>query len=194
VQDLPTERPAADSVDLGRRRALKAAICLGTIAIAPVSIASTTTTLSARNLALVNMHTGESLEITYFDGDDYIPAALRRVNELMRDHRAEQVHNMSTVLLDALHDLRTNIGADQPFQLLSGYRSPQTNAMLRSKRAGVAKRSYHMQGLAADIRLQGFKLSAVRKQALALKAGGVGYYPKSGFIHVDVGPVRAWRG
>lgn len=194
MQDLPAERPAAESVDFGRRWALKAAICLGAIPIAPVSMASTTTTSSPRNLALVNMHTGESLEITYFDGNAYIPDALGRINELMRDHRAEQVHDMSTTLLDTLHDLRANIGADQPFQLLSGYRSPQTNAMLRSKRTGVAKRSYHMQGLAADIRLQGFKLSALRKQALALKTGGVGYYPKSGFIHVDVGPVRAWRG
>jgi len=194
VQDLRIDRPNADSVDLGRRLALKAAVSVGALAATPVSIASTLINLPPRRLGLVNMHTGEDMEITYFDDGDYVPEALSRIDDLMRDHRAEQSYPMSTKLLDFLHDLRAKLKTDAPFQLLSGYRSPETNAMLRSKSEGVARRSYHMMGEAADVRLPGFKLRAVHARAVQLKTGGVGYYPRSGFLHVDVGPVRVWRG
>jgi len=194
VQDLRFDRLNADSVDLGRRMALKVAVSVGALAATPVSIASTLINLPPRRLALVNMHTGEDVEITYFDNGDYLPEALGRIDDLMRDHRAEQSYPISTKLLDFLHDLNAKLKTDAPFQLLSGYRSPETNAMLRKKSRGVARRSYHMMGEAADVRLPGFKLRAMHAKAVQLNAGGVGYYPRSGFLHVDVGPVRAWRG
>jgi uncharacterized protein YcbK (DUF882 family) len=159
-----------------------------------VSIASIQVRQPRRSLALVNKHTGESLELAYFDNGDYVAEALTRIDELMRDHRAEERYPISTKLLDLLHDLRTRMKTEEPFQLLSGYRSPMTNALLRKRRKGVARRSYHMMGEAADVYMPGINVRALHTQASRLEAGGVGYYPRSGYVHVDVGPVRAWRG
>jgi uncharacterized protein YcbK (DUF882 family) len=111
---------------------------------------------------------------------------------ILRDHRTGDVHDMDQGLLDLLYLLQTRVESRQTFQIISGYRSPKTNAMLSGKSKGVAKRSYHMQGKAIDIRLNGCDLKQLHKAALSLKAGGVGYYPSSDFIHVDVGRVRRW--
>jgi uncharacterized protein YcbK (DUF882 family) len=121
-----------------------------------------------------------------------VQGGIREINHILRDHRTGDVHDMDQGLLDLLYLLQTRVESRQTFQIISGYRSPKTNAMLSGKSKGVAKRSYHMQGKAIDIRLNGCDLKQLHKAALSLKAGGVGYYPSSDFIHVDVGRVRRW--
>jgi uncharacterized protein YcbK (DUF882 family) len=145
-----------------------------------------------RRLSFSNTHTGESLTTTYWAGGEYIDDSLQEINTILRDHRTEDVHSMDTALLDLLFVLQSQVDSQDVFHIISGYRSPVTNAMLNGKSKGVAKRSYHMRGKAIDIRLQGCELKNLQRAALALKAGGVGYYPSSDFIHVDVGPVRSW--
>lgn len=145
-----------------------------------------------RSIALFNTHTSESLDIRYHDGTGYCPEALRRVNHIFRDHRTGDIVRIDPKLIDVLHSLKLKTGTDAPFAIISGYRSPATNAMLRKKSSGVAKKSLHTRGMAVDIRLPDFSLQRLHQNAVALKKGGVGYYPKSKFVHVDVGPVRYW--
>ena len=110
----------------------------------------------------------------------------------MRDHRTNEVHPIDPMTLDLMAAISRKVDAKQPFEIISGYRSPQTNRSLRNDSNGVAKNSYHMQGKAVDLRLPGVPLKAVRKAALDLRMGGVGYYSKSGFVHIDSGRVRSW--
>jgi uncharacterized protein YcbK (DUF882 family) len=145
-----------------------------------------------RALSFYNTHTGERVTATYWSHGRYLSDGLHEINFVLRDFRSGDVIDMNRDLLDLLYTLHEQVGAKKPFHLISGYRSPKTNAMLRSKSSGVAKRSLHMDGKATDIRLPGVKLVDLRRAALGLKAGGVGYYPRSNFIHVDVGRVRAW--
>lgn len=145
-----------------------------------------------RTLSFYNLHTGESLDATYWADGHYIPEVLADVNHLLRDHRSDTSTAMDTRLFDMLHLLQQDLGVNKQFHVISGYRSPETNAKLRQQSNKVAKRSYHMLGKAIDIRLPGVPLKALRSQARALQVGGVGYYQRSNFIHVDVGPVRAW--
>jgi uncharacterized protein YcbK (DUF882 family) len=144
------------------------------------------------DLAFKNLHTGESLATTYRAGGQHLPEACRRIDRLLRDHRTGEVAPISTQLLDALYDLRGRLGSAAPFEVISGYRSPKTNAALANAGSGVARRSLHMRGMAIDIRLPGRSLRRLRAAAVAMKAGGVGFYPRSGFIHLDVGRVRYW--
>jgi uncharacterized protein YcbK (DUF882 family) len=145
-----------------------------------------------RILSFYNTHTGEKLKTCYWAEGDYVQEGVREINQILRDHRTGDVYDMDQSLLDLLYLLQTRVENKQTFQIISGYRSPKTNAMLSGKSNGVAKRSYHMQGKAIDIRLNGCDLKQLHKAALSLKAGGVGYYPSSDFIHVDVGRVRRW--
>ena len=147
---------------------------------------------SERSLSFYNTHTGESLSTCYWAEGDYLQDGIAEINHILRDHRTGDIHNMDQGLLDLLYLLQERVESKETFQIISGYRSPRTNAMLSSKSGGVAKRSYHMQGKAIDIRLGGCDLKQLHKAALSLKAGGVGYYPSSDFIHVDVGRVRRW--
>lgn len=147
---------------------------------------------STRLLSFENLHTGERLQTAYWAEGRYDPAACQRVDWVLRDHRAAVAAPISTELLDLLHALRLRLGTEAPFQVISGYRSPVTNAHLSSASSGVASNSLHMKGMAIDIRVPGCKLTTLRETAVALKAGGVGYYPKSNFVHVDVGRVRYW--
>jgi len=117
---------------------------------------------------------------------------LRDINTVLRDHRSGDVYPIDTDLLDLLFALQATVGSRKAYEVISGYRSPATNASLRNTSSGVAKRSYHMQGKAIDIRLPGCDLEQLHTAALSIKAGGVGYYPGSDFIHVDVGPLRSW--
>lgn len=148
--------------------------------------------LDPRSLAFVNTHTREVLEATYWNGHGYDSQALNRINVLLRDHRTEEVKPIDQGLLDLLHSLHAELSASEPFHVISGYRSPATNRGLRSKSEGVAKNSLHMQGQAIDIRLPSVPLRRVQRVAAQLKRGGVGYYEKSDFVHVDVGRVRYW--
>jgi uncharacterized protein YcbK (DUF882 family) len=145
-----------------------------------------------RRLSFHNTHTGENLAATYWAEGDYVESELHDIDTLLRDHRSGDVHPIDTDLLDLLYVLQSTVGSRKAFQVISGYRSPETNATLRSRSSGVAKRSYHMQGKAIDIRLPGCDLKRLHTAALSIKAGGVGYYPGSDFIHVDTGPQRSW--
>jgi len=145
-----------------------------------------------RALSFDNLHTGEKLVVEYFQADRYLPDALAAVNHLLRDFRTGDVGAMDPALLDLLHGLGTLIGSTRAFQIISGYRSPATNAALHERSSGVASGSLHMCGQAVDIRLADVPLAALRNAALAIRAGGVGYYAASNFVHVDCGRVRAW--
>ncbi len=145
-----------------------------------------------RALAMNNLNTGEILETCYFDGKRYINDELQRLNEFCRDHRRNEVHPMDRRLFDQISQIQKLIGTEAEVIVISGYRSPATNASLRNGSSRVAKKSMHMEGKAIDFRLDGVKLSTVRDAALSLKAGGVGYYPGSNFVHIDTGAVRSW--
>lgn len=145
-----------------------------------------------RKLSLLNLHTGESINATYWAEGQYQISELQAINKVLRDFRTGDVHKMDNDLIDLLNIIHHKVDANQPFHVISGYRSPKTNAALNKNSSGVAKKSLHMQGKAIDIRLPGHKLSDLRKVALNLQAGGVGFYPESDFIHVDTGSVRHW--
>lgn len=145
-----------------------------------------------RSLGFYNTHTDETLKTVYWAEGKYQPDGLSEINRILRDHRTGDVHRMDESLLDLLYLLQSRTGRKDRFHIISGYRSPASNAKLHARSASVAKRSYHMQGKAVDIRLPGYDLKKLHQAALALKAGGVGCYPSSNFIHVDVGPVRSW--
>lgn len=145
-----------------------------------------------RLLSFENLHTGERLQTAYWTGGGYDQAACRRIDWILRDHRAGLAAPIATDLLDLLHAIRMRLATDSSLQIISGYRSPKTNAHLGSAGSGVAANSLHMQGLAIDIRVPGCALVHLRDTAKSLKAGGVGYYPKSNFVHIDVGRVRYW--
>jgi len=146
----------------------------------------------ARLLSFVNTHTGETCADAYWQNGAYVPEALTAINQVMRDHRSGEVHEIDPRLLDQLHTLRHAVNATSPFQIISGYRSAESNAGLAAASSGVATRSLHMQGRAIDIRVSGVDLPRLRDAALAMNAGGVGYYEASNFIHIDTGRVRRW--
>lgn len=145
-----------------------------------------------RSLAFHNLHTGESWARAYWIQGRYLKDSLNEVNYLLRDHRTGDIYPINRRLLDLLYLLKLTIGTHQPFHIISGYRSPKTNAFLRKTRSGVAEKSLHMEGKAIDIRLPSYDLSQLQHAALSLRAGGVGYYPVYNFIHVDVGSIRSW--
>jgi uncharacterized protein YcbK (DUF882 family) len=145
-----------------------------------------------RALAFYHTHTRERLRVTYAANGTYIPEALDEVNHFLRDFRTGDVHPLDPMLLDALHDLRARAGGKGTFEIISAYRSPRTNEMLRDRSNGVAQTSLHMEGKAIDVRLTGVPIARLREEALALQVGGVGYYPDSEFVHVDTGRVRQW--
>lgn len=145
------------------------------------------------HLRLYHTHTGEHLDIVYRQGGEYIPAALAKLDQFLRDHRTGQVHHFDPRLFDLLSDVTQSVGrADAEIHVICGYRTPASNEYLRTHTSGVAKASLHMQAEAIDIRLPGTRTSMFRDAALALHRGGVGFYPSSDFIHVDVGRIRHW--
>ncbi|MEE8291111.1 MAG: DUF882 domain-containing protein [Candidatus Tectomicrobia bacterium] len=146
-----------------------------------------------RTLALYNCHTGESLKRVYWFRGQYLSEALTDINHILRDHRANETRSIDLHLLDLLCTIQRKLAPHQAFHVISAYRTPATNAMLRRHSKGVAKHSLHMQGKAIDIRLPGYASATVRRVALALRRGGVGYYPRAGYVHVDTGQVRSWR-
>lgn len=145
-----------------------------------------------RRLRFDHTHTGEKLSIEYAVGDQYDTAALTTLNRYLRDFRTGDVHVIDPDLLDLLHRLAALTETNRPFQVISAYRAPATNAMLRARSGGVAGRSLHMQGMAIDIRLADVPLKKLRQAALTVGRGGVGYYPSPDFVHVDTGRVRQW--
>lgn len=145
-----------------------------------------------RSLSLIHTHTGETLSTVYFENNQYIATELSRINWLLRDFRTGDVHPIDPAVLDILADLRALAARDDPYEVISGYRSPKTNAELRRRSSGVAEHSLHLEGRAIDVRLPGFPTERLHGLALGMQRGGVGFYPRSDFIHLDNGRVRQW--
>jgi uncharacterized protein YcbK (DUF882 family) len=167
---------------------------LGATLLKPAHAATLAST-EAKTLSVHNMHTGEKIKATFWENGNYVPQALREINKILRDHRSGEVHAIDPKLLHTLYDTKVLLEkTNSPVQIISGYRSPASNAMLAAHSGGVAKKSLHMQGMATDIRIEGVCTSHIRNAGLALKRGGVGFYPVSQFVHLDTGAVRAWAG
>ena len=145
-----------------------------------------------RALRFDHMHTGEKLSVVYWAEGDYLPGSLVRIDRFLRDHRTGDIRPIDPTLLDLLHEVQRVSGSDAPFQVISGYRSPDTNARLRAQGRSVAKGSLHMVGKAIDVRLGDLETARLRDIALALRRGGVGYYSRADFVHLDTGRVRRW--
>jgi uncharacterized protein YcbK (DUF882 family) len=147
---------------------------------------------SKRTLFLHNVHTGQSLDTHYYARGRYQPDALKNINYILRDYRTGEIKPIRKELLNLLYSISRTFRRPPRFHVISGYRSPETNAMLRRRSKAVAKNSLHMEGEAVDIRIPGCDTTWLQTICMKLKAGGVGYYPKSEFVHVDIGPVRYW--
>jgi uncharacterized protein YcbK (DUF882 family) len=173
------------------RRALLSSIGC-TVAVCAIPVPAIGTVREPRLLNFYHTHTRAALELVYHDGRRYVPEALDRINTFLRDFRTQDVHPIDPDLLDMLLATQMAIGSDQRFEVISGYRSPATNELLRNRTDGVAKASLHTQGRAIDVRLTGVRTSNLRQAALDLGRGGVGYYPRSDFVHLDTGNVRSW--
>lgn len=178
---------------LTRRELLTGLAAMTAFAALP-SAARASFSQPARALSFENLHTGERLKLTYWEKGSYVPGALREINHVLRDHRNGKVAAIDPRLLDTLVLLQNRLETKTGFQVISGYRSPESNAKMHARSGGVAKHSLHMEGKAIDIRIPGKSLSNVHTAALSLQAGGVGYYPTSNFVHVDTGRVRKWGG
>jgi len=148
----------------------------------------------ARRISLDNLHTGDRFDEVYWEKGAYVAGALAEAQRVLRDWRSGEEHFMDPKLFDLLHGIAGKLAITAPFQIVSGYRSPQTNAMLHERSAGVAANSQHVLGKACDICIEGVELANLQKAALSLQAGGVGFYPVSNFVHVDVARVRSWTG
>ncbi len=147
---------------------------------------------SGRSISFENAHTGDKFNGEYWQDGRYLPDAFTQIKKVLRDHRNNEIFPIDPRLMDILFVLQKRMDTNQSYNVFSGYRSPETNRRLRRMGFGVAERSLHMQGQAVDLRLPGRRLSDLRRQAVSLKAGGVGYYPNSSFVHLDTGRVRHW--
>ena len=182
--------PATDG--LTRRRFLGGLAVLGGSLLLPARVVATPTPRGERRVSFVHTHTGERFATTYWGDGAYLEKELARVDDFLRDFRTGERHPIDPALLDQLHDLAILTGTGAPFQVISGYRSPQTNALLRATRGGQASHSLHMTGQAIDVRLADVTTDFIRDAALDLGKGGVGYYRDADFVHVDTGRVRHW--
>ena len=181
-----------DSFDANRRKLLALGGAALGMALLPSQAFASLSTSRPRILTLHNLNTGENLKTEFFNGKSYNKEELARLDYFFRDYRANKVKKIDPHLFDQLYRLQVALGTHKPVQLVSGYRAPATNNALRARSKGVAKHSYHTLGRAMDFHIDGIPLSHIRKAALSLKAGGVGYYPRSNFVHIDTGPVRHW--
>jgi len=195
LQRLLENRVGDDSdILLSRRRFIRDVACgtLLTLGAPVVAHGAKGRFPSHKSLAFQHLHTGDKLKLTYFEKGRYVKSALKEINVLLRDFRTGDIHPIDPALLDQLHDLKLMLGTHRPFDIISGYRSPTTNAMLHGHSNGVANNSLHMQGRAIDIRIEKFDIRHIRNAALAMHRGGVGYYPDSDFVHLDTGKFRTW--
>jgi uncharacterized protein YcbK (DUF882 family) len=178
---------------LSRRRFLAIAAWGATAAVFPGIVRASPQPSRARRLSFHNLHTEERLAVTYWERDAYVPAALQEIDAILRDHRTGEIRPIAPALLDLVHALIGRLGGLRTIQVVSGYRSAATNAQLHAADpVRVAEGSLHLNGEALDLCVDGRSLRKVRDAALALAAGGVGYYPRTGFVHVDVGRPRMW--
>lgn len=177
---------------MGRRKLLGLGIGAASVGLLPVPAFAALPQPSERALAFYNTHTHETLRATYWRGGQADAGALKDINFILRDFRSGDVHPIDTKLLDLLSELHRRTDSRQPFQIISGYRSPKTNAMLAAESNGVATHSMHLEGKAIDIRVADVNLRKLYNTAVAMRVGGVGIYPGSDFVHVDTGRVRYW--
>ncbi len=184
----------AASTLISRRKLLKMGLVAALPALIPGAAMAAYRVIPkhTRSLSFYNLHTGESLKTTYFAKGEYIPGALREINHILRDWRQNEIKPIDPALLDLLVGIHHRLETRQPFQIISGYRTPKTNAMLHIRTEGVAVRSLHLDGKAIDICVEGRSLKNVRRAAMSMFGGGVGYYPRTGFVHVDTGRIRFW--
>lgn len=180
---------------LSRRSVLKGGLTLSMSALISVSNFKPAMALPGNgmyNVSFSNQRSGETFSGVYRVGDKYLPEAFERINYVMRDVRADEIFPMDPRVIDIIALVHKHLDTSEPYTVLSGYRSPHTNAALRSASEGVAKRSLHMSGQAIDVRLGEISAHKVREAAVKLGAGGIGYYPRSGFVHMDSGTFRTW--
>jgi uncharacterized protein YcbK (DUF882 family) len=176
---------------LPRRRFVAAGLCL----LAHGSFTRAQAQPADRSISFINTHTGEELTAVYFSANAYDAEALARIDNVLRDHRSGDVGRMDPPLFDYLCAVAASAGVEPRFEVISGFRSAASNELLRrTAGGGVAEKSLHLKGQAIDVRLRGVETARLRDLALALKRGGVGYYPKSDFVHLDTGRVRSWSG
>ena len=175
-----------------RRGFLRAGLVTLASAAATPAFAAVPRVRGIRSLAFHNLHTDEKLRITYWRNGKYDRAACAKIDHVLRDHYSGDVYPMNLRLMDLLYDVQNETGHDGVIEVISGYRSPRTNMMLARERDGIATHSYHTKGMAIDVRMQGMSLPRLHNVATAMRRGGVGYYPDSEFVHMDVGPVRRW--
>ncbi len=182
----------AKTVGISRRNFLKkSAIITGAAMMTQSEILASVG--EKKVLKLYNVHLNKTFYAPFFEKNYYKLSGLFEVNKAFIDYRAKEMTRIDVKLVNLLYDIKQHLGYDKQFNIVSGYRSPHTNAELRKRREGVAKNSYHIKGQAVDIYVPNVSLRKLRDVALGMKRGGVGYYPKSHFLHVDVGPVRTWR-
>jgi uncharacterized protein YcbK (DUF882 family) len=178
---------------LSRRDLVKGLAVAPLFYIAKPALAAESKSLhSVRSLSFLHLHTDEKLKVTYFENGKYVKGALDEINYILRDFRNDKTAPIDKALLDKLVVLRAKLRSNSPFEIISAYRSPETNAMLHARSGGVATKSQHLLGKAIDIRLADRDLREVQRAALSLGGGGVGYYARSGFVHLDTGPERSW--
>lgn len=184
--------------EAGRRRFLKTSLIAATVASSNIIMPKAALAIphgegGLCELSFRNLHTGEKFNGAYRVGNKYLLGALSEVNTVLRDFRTGDVHPMDPQLMDIIYTMQKLANAqDRNVEIISGYRSPKTNAMLRGRSSGVAKKSFHMKGQAIDLRIPGISTARLRDIAKSLKTGGVGYYASSDFVHIDTGTVRSW--
>ncbi len=175
-----------------RRRLLAAGTALLAAPLLALPTSSRAAAAPARTLRFVHTHTGETLSLAYAVADAYLTSALARIDWFLRDFRNGESRPIDPRLLDQLHALSELTGTSAPYEVISGYRSPATNALLQHRGGGVATHSLHLEGRAIDVRLGDVPLGDLREAAMSIRAGGVGFYPQSRFVHLDTGAVRRW--
>ncbi len=162
------------------------------IVLSPQSISSLEPTEDMRQLSFYHTHTAEKLSVTYYVEGEYVASAISKLDHFLRDFRTQDKTEMDPGVFDILFEIQQHSGSTGVYQVISAYRSPATNEMLRSGSGGVARNSQHLLGKAIDVRLTDLDSAKLRDVALSLKRGGVGYYSESNFVHIDTGPVRRW--
>lgn len=178
-----------------RRRWLQGVAATGAgVAFGNLAFAKSEAPDAEHALELFNTHTSETVSVVFRRGQEYLAGAVTSLRNLLRDHRSGEAHDIDLALYDQLHALAQAAGRDPRFEIISGYRSPQSNAKLAAASSGVAKKSLHMSGQAIDVRLKNYSCADLRDLALAAQRGGVGYYRRSNFVHIDTGRFRTWAG
>lgn len=179
---------------LTRRHLCQSVGVLGAAAFCPSVFAQNTALVTHKTLNVYNIHTGETVKATIWEQGEYQMDEIVRLDKLMRDHRSGEVKSIEREMYELLFQLQQTFNPKQAINIISGYRCQATNNMLRGRSSGVAKKSMHMQGRAIDLAIPGVNHQSLCKAAISMQAGGVGSYPRSGFVHIDNGRVRRWNG